>query len=64
MKQWESIQTTTNTLTEERKIGDIYKSEILDTRVVVSAIFSDFRMIKETKDYRPTNTRSIATKKK
>jgi len=63
MKQW-TTRPSKYSARSERNISEHFKSEMLDTRIVVSQIFSEQRLRKGIKDFRAGDSRvSIARKK-
>jgi hypothetical protein len=63
MKKWTTKSSTFN-IGEKREILDDFKSEILDTRIVVSNIFSDYRNQRNLKSFQSRDIKTVTSRQK
>lgn len=52
MKQWTNIKLSSDFTDTSSYIKDIYRSEILDTRIVISNLFTEARLMKNSETVR------------
>jgi hypothetical protein len=63
MKKW-TTKSSTFYSGKKREILEDFKSEILDTRIVVSNIFSNYRTQRDLKSFQSRDFKTVTTRQK